>query len=74
MEALIKQISQKYGISEEQTKNVVEATVGFIKSKLPDAISSHVDSALSGQTIPDSLLKKGDDLKNDAAGMLGKLF
>jgi hypothetical protein len=74
MEALIKQISQKYGISEDQTKKVVESTVSYIKSKLPDAISSHIDSALSGQTIPDSLLKKGDDLKNNASDMLGKLF
>ena len=46
MDELIKQIVSKTGISETQARSAAETVVGFLKGKLPDAIGSHLDSAL----------------------------
>lgn len=46
MEELIKQIVSKTGISEAQARSAAETVVGFLKSKLPDAVGGHIDSAL----------------------------
>lgn len=46
MEELIQQIVNKTGISESQARSAAETVVGFLKGKLPDAVSGHLDSAL----------------------------
>jgi uncharacterized protein (DUF2267 family) len=56
MNELIKLVTQKTGISEEQAKTAVETVLGFLKQKLPAPIASQIDSVLSGG-MPD--LSKG---------------
>ena len=57
---LIKHISKKAGISEEQAKQAVEQVVAFLKQKLPAPIADQIDGVLGG---------KGPDLS-----VLGGLF
>ncbi len=46
MDELVKQIVAKTGISEDQARSAAETVVGFLKSKLPESLAGHVDSAL----------------------------
>ena len=50
MEELIKLVTQKTGISEEQAKQAVETVVGFLKQKLPAPIAGQIDAVLSGSS------------------------
>jgi len=50
MEELIKQVTAKTGISEEQARSAVTTVVDFIKAKLPAPIAGQIDSVISGGT------------------------
>ena len=50
MEELIKQVTAKTGISEDQARSAVNTVVDFIKAKLPAPIAGQIDSAISGGT------------------------
>jgi nucleoid DNA-binding protein len=45
---LIKLITQKTGISEEQAKQAIEQVVEFLKQRLPAPIASQIDGLLGG--------------------------
>ena len=64
MDELVKLVSEKVGINEEQARQAVETVVGFLKEKLPEPLAGQLESALEG------------DLGNlgDMAGSIGKLF
>lgn len=64
MNELIKLIQDKTGLSEDQARQAAETAVSFIKSRLPDALASQVDGALS----------RGSTVAGQAAGMIGSLF
>jgi len=49
MEELIKQVSAKAGISEDQARSAVNTVVDFIKNRLPAPIASQVESAMTGE-------------------------
>lgn len=66
MEALIKMVAQKVGISEDQAKTAVQTVLGFIKDKVPAPIASQIDNALKGGGGD-----AGDTLK-DLGGKFGK--
>lgn len=46
MEDLIKQVSERAGISEEQARSAVETIAGFLKERVPAPYNSYVDSFL----------------------------
>ena len=46
MEELIKQVSAKTGISEDQARTAVTTVLGFLKNKLPAPIAGQIDNAL----------------------------
>ncbi|MFN0280069.1 MAG: hypothetical protein ACKVRN_15950 [Pyrinomonadaceae bacterium] len=48
MEELIKQVSERAGISEEQARSAVETVAGFLKERVPAPYNSYVDSFLGG--------------------------
>ena len=52
MNELIKLVTQKTGISEEQAKAAIETVLGFLKQKLPAPIAGQIDGILSGN-MPD---------------------
>jgi hypothetical protein len=64
MDELTKQIAERTGISQEQARQAVELTLGFVKEKLPAPVAAQVDSLLGGQ----------GDAAGQALGMLGGLF
>lgn len=68
MEELIKRITEKTGISEDQARSAVTTVSGFLKEKLPAPIAGQVDNVLSGAggVVTDKL--------GEAAAKVGNLF
>lgn len=48
MEEVIKMVSQKIGVSEDQAKTAVHTVIGFLKDKLPAPIASQLDGIMGG--------------------------
>ena len=59
MDELVKLVSSKAGISQEQARQAVNVVIGFLKDKLPAPIAGQIDSVLKGG-------------KGGLGGMLGK--
>ena len=67
MDELIKQVTQKAGISEAQAKQAVETVMSFVKDKLPAPIASQVEGLLGGSGTPDV-----EDVGDKLGGIFGK--
>ena len=67
MDELVKLVSERTGISEEQAQQAVKTVMGFLQDKLPEPIASQVESVLSGGEFPDV-----GDLGKTLGGILGK--
>jgi hypothetical protein len=65
MDELIKQVTEKTGISEAQARTAVETVVGFLKDKLPAPIAGQLDGVLGGAA------GAVGGLAGQAGGMLG---
>lgn len=50
MDELVKLVTQKAGITEEQAKTAINTVLEFVKSKLPPPLASQVDGVISGKT------------------------
>lgn len=50
MEELVRLVSQKAGITEQQAQTAVITFIDFVKSKLPPQFASQVDGVVSGKT------------------------
>ena len=48
MEELVRTVSAKAGISEDQARQAVQTVVGFLKDRLPGPIGSQLDSVVGG--------------------------
>jgi uncharacterized protein (DUF2267 family) len=59
MEELVKLVSQKAGISQEQARTAVTTVVSFLKERLPGPIAGQVENVLNNPGI---------------AGAVGNLF
>jgi len=66
MQEIIQSLQQKLGLDAGKSKQAVETVVNFIKSKLPESMHQHIDSAISGGSVQDTL--KG------SAGNLGAML
>jgi len=62
MDELVKQISERAGISEDQAKVAVETVAGFLKERLPSPYNNYVDSFI------------GTGEGGGLGGMLGNMF
>jgi nucleoid DNA-binding protein len=67
VEELIKQVTQKAGISDAQAKQAVETVMGFLKDKLPAPIASQIEGVLSGSGSLDI-----GDVGDQLGGIFGK--
>jgi len=68
MDELIKRITEKTGISEDQARSAVNTVAGFLKEKLPAPLAGQIDNVLTGAggAVTDKL--------GDVAGKVGGLF
>jgi hypothetical protein len=66
MDELIKRITEKTGISEDQARSAINTVSGFLKEKLPAPIAGQIDNVLGGGGMSDTL--------GNAASKLGGMF
>ena len=69
MEELIKQVTAKTGISEEQAKSAINTVLGFLKDKLPAPIAGQLDNAVGGGG---GITGTAGDLAAKVGGLFGK--
>lgn len=69
MDELIKQITARTGISEDQARTAVTTVTGFLKEKLPAPIAGQIDNVLSGSGSAGDTL---GDLASKAGSFFGK--
>lgn len=65
MDELIKLVTKKTGISEQQARAAIETVINFLKQKLPAPIAGQIDALLKGGV-------QGDDVLKGLGGLLGK--
>lgn len=67
MDELVKRITEKTGISEDQARSAVNMVAGFLKEKLPAPLAGQVENVLSGAGgMSDKL--------GDVAAKVGNIF
>jgi hypothetical protein len=64
MDEIIKTITEKTGISDEQARQAAQATVDYIKSKIPPMFATQLDRLLEG----------GGSSSGGGSGFLGGIF
>lgn len=75
MQELIDTVSAKTGISKDQAKQAIEATLHFLEGKLPKPIAGQVRGALTGNAeVVGQVLDKAADLAKGLPGGLGGMF
>ena len=72
MDDLIKQVTERTGISESQARTAVETVMGFLKDRLPAPVAGQLDGLISGAggavgTVAD----KAGDVLGGLGGMFG---
>lgn len=70
MDELIKRITEKTGISEDQARSAVNMVAGFLKEKLPAPLAGQVDNVLGGAGGGGGI----SDTLGDAASKVGNIF
>jgi polyhydroxyalkanoate synthesis regulator phasin len=65
MEELIKEVSDKAGVTPEQAKKAITVVADSLKSKMPHVFHSQIDNLINGGTLSDSAKKKFEELKTD---------
>lgn len=73
MEELIRQVSERTGISPEQAQTAVATVLGFLKTRLPEPIAGQLDGFLGGGGGADlgGLGGAAGSLLGGLGGMLG---
>ncbi len=55
MDELVKLVSQKVGISEDQARQAVTVVINFLKERLPAPIAGQVDGVLNNPGVAGAL-------------------
>ena len=71
MDDLIKQVSERAGISADQAGGAVKAVLDFLKNKLPGPIAAQLDNFVNQPAGEGGGLSLGGMVKN-VGGMFGK--
>jgi hypothetical protein len=66
MDDLVKQITERTGLPDDQARAAAQTTIDFLKAKLPESMRGYVDMALNSGMI--------DDVADQAGSILGGLF
>lgn len=72
MDDLIKQVSERTGLSADKARTAIDTVVNFLKDKLPAPIAGQVDNALSG--AGGTIASTGGAVADKAGDLLGGIF
>ena len=71
MEELIKQVTERAGISEEQARTAVQTVMGYLQNNLPSGVSQQLGGLLGGGAGGGGIADRAGDLMGGLGGMLG---
>ncbi len=72
MEELIKQVTERTGISHEQAQTAVATVLGFLKTRLPEPIAGQLDGVVGGAGgAIGGIADKAGDVLGGLGGMFG---
>jgi len=72
MEELIKQVTERTGISEQQARGAVETVLGFLKNRLPEPIAGQLDGLVGGASgAAGGIAGAAGDVLGGLGGMFG---
>lgn len=75
MDELVRQVTERTGISEAQAKTAVDTVIGFLRTRLPEPIGGQLDSFLGGGAgIAGDLAGKAGDVAGNVLGGLGGML
>ena len=73
MDELIRQISERTGISEDKARTAAETVIGFLKDRLPAPIAGQVDNVLGNSAgVVGDIADRAGDVIGGLGGMFGK--
>ncbi len=65
MEQLVRDVSQKAGITDDQARIAVATVTESLKKRLPSVFHRQLDHLLAGGTLSDGVKRKFDDMTRD---------
>ena len=72
MEELIKQVTERTGISEDQARTAVNTVLGYVKDRIPAPFGSQLDSLIgTGAGAAGDLAGRAGDVIGNLGGILG---
>ena len=72
MEEIIRQVTERAGISEAQARTAVETVVGFLKNRLPEPIAGQLDGLVGGAGgAVGGIADRAGDVLGGLGGMFG---
>ncbi|MCA1555391.1 MAG: hypothetical protein LC747_01755 [Acidobacteria bacterium] len=73
MEELIKQITERTGITESQARTAIDTVINYMRDKLPASVSGTIDNALGGgANVAGDLADTAQNVLGGLGGMFGK--
>ncbi len=69
MDELLKRVTEKTGLSEEQARSAVQTVMAFLKERLPAQYASTLESVVGGAGTTEGLTAKAGDV---LGGLFGK--
>ena len=72
MEELIRQVTERAGISEEQARTAVQTVMGYLQNNLPSGVSQQLGGLLGGGGVGGGgIADRAGDLVGGLGGMFG---
>ena len=73
MEELIKQVTERTGISENQARTAVNTVLGYLRDKLPAGVSAPIDNLIGGgANVAGDVADTAQNVLGGIGGMFGK--
>jgi uncharacterized protein (DUF2267 family) len=73
MEELIRQVTERTGITEAQARTAIDTVMGYMRDKLPASMSGTVDGVLGGgANVAGGVADTAQNVLGGLGGMFGK--
>jgi uncharacterized protein (DUF2267 family) len=73
MEELIRQVTERTGITEAQARTAVDTVMGYMRDKLPASMSGTIDGVLGGgANVAGGVADTAQNVLGGLGGMFGK--
>ncbi|HEX8636341.1 MAG TPA: hypothetical protein VF703_19625 [Pyrinomonadaceae bacterium] len=73
MEELIRQVTERTGITEAQARTAIDTVMGYMRDKLPASVSGMIDGAVGGGAgVAGGMADTAQNMLGGIGGIFGK--